>query len=181
MSEESLIEFLRSKKEAKQALCDRLAFEQKMPLIALVIDNELSDRDERIIEKLLEGAHSLNVEIVVLADTNLDSFSFPHVHHVPYSQNDREAVLRASDMMVALPHNDIEEWLLNGVVPISHARKEVSDYNPTKETGNSFIYGDYEKVDHYSIFAALVRALETYKFPYDWKNIIGTGLDNSDK
>ena len=176
MGEETLIDFLKNKKTAKKGLCDKLSFDHKMPLIGLVIDLELSEDDVAIIESLLEGTSALDVEIVVLADTNLDSFSFPHVHHVPYSQQSREHLMKASDMMVALPHNDIDEWLLNGVVPITHLREGISNYDPNQEVGNSFVYGDVEDTDQWKIFAALVRALETYKFPYDWKSIVGTGL-----
>ena len=173
------MEFIKNKRTAKQELCDSLSLDQKMPLIGLVIDNELTKEDCIVIEQLLEGSTALNVEIVVLADTNLDSFSFAHVHHVPYNEKNRERLMKSADMMVALPHNDIEEWLLNGVVPITNLRDGLLNYNPTKETGNSFLYeGASKKADHWKIFAAIVRALETYKFPYDWKHIVGSGVQS---
>ena len=57
-----------------------------------------------------------------------------------------------------------------GVVPITQAfDKSIVDYNPNTESGNSFIY---KSINHWEIFAAIVRACETYKFPYDWKFIV---------
>jgi hypothetical protein len=181
MGDEQLSDFIKNKKAAKQEMCSSLSLDCKLPLIGLVIDNELTEDDCLVIEQLLEGSTALDVEIVVLADTNLDSFSFAHVHHVPYSEKNRERLMKAADMMVALPHNDIEEWLFNGVVPITNLRDGLLNYSPTKETGNSFVYEGASgksrgEADHWKIFAAIVRALETYKFPYDWKHIIGSGV-----
>ena len=64
--------------------------------------------------------------------------------------------------------------LLNGTIPVSPARAEIADYNPNRETGNGFVY---KNTDSWCMFAALVRALETFKFPYDWNNIIRQGLE----
>lgn len=178
MSEEFLSTFLKNKKTAKKNLCDKLSLQHKMPLIGFVIDRELSTDDEKLIEKVLEGTMSLDVEIAVLADTNFDTFSFPHIHYIPYSEKNRKNLLEAADMMVALPHNDIEEWLINGVIPIADLRNGIMDYDPNRETGNSFVYGSFNNATPWNIFAALVRALETFKFPYDWKHIVNCGLDS---
>ena len=44
----------------------------------------------------------------------------------------------------------------------------LKDYNPVTESGNAFLY----KEDNLWLFyAALVRALENYKFSYDWQNL----------
>jgi hypothetical protein len=167
---------LKNKKSSKKNLCKRLSLDSKMPLITLVLDKELGAGIRELVERFLEGTSSLDVEIAVVADTNLDSFSFPHVHYIPYSEKSRKEILGAADIMVALPFNDLEEALLNGTIPVCHQCELANDYNPNAETGNSFVYGNAEAADHWKIFASLVRALETYKFPYDWKNIIFTGL-----
>jgi len=178
MGEELLEQFVKNKRETKKELCKKLAFEHSMPLIGLVLDSEVEDSHKESIEKFLEGTCSLNVEVVVVADTDLDSFSHPNVHYVPYSEASRKNLMQASDIMVALPSNDLEEMLMNGVIPISHEHELVKDYDPNSETGNGFVYGKADSVDHWKMFAALVRALETYKFPYDWKSIICSGLDS---
>jgi len=177
MGEEQIVEFMKKKETAKSALCKKLSFDCQMPLIGLVIDRGLDASQKAIIEKFLEGVGSLDVEIVVIADTDLDSFSFPYVHHIPYSEKNRKEAMQAIDMMVTLPFNDLEELWLNGVVPISCKRKGVTDYDPNRETGNAFVYGEAEKSNHWKVFAGVVRALETFKFPYDWQSIIINGLE----
>jgi hypothetical protein len=49
------------------------------------------------------------------------------------------------------------------VVPI--AAFGVQAFDPVDEKGNGFVY---TTSDPWSLYAALVRASETYKFPYDW-------------
>ena len=172
MGEELLNQFIKNKREAKKDLCKKLAFEHLMPLIGLVLDKEVEGSHKDSVERFLEGACSLNIEVVVVADTDLDSFSYANVHYVPYSETNRKDLMQASDIMVALPSNDLEEMLMNGVIPISHEHPLIDDYDPNSEMGNGFVYGEADEVDHWKMFAALVRALETYKFPYDWKNIM---------
>lgn len=181
MGEEQILEFMKTKKDAKHALCKKLSFDCEMPLIGLVIDRPLEEGHREMIEKFLEGSEALDVEIVVVADTDLDSFSFPHVHHVPYSEKNRKETMQAMDMMVTLPFNDLEEMWLNGVVPVSCKRKGVSDYDPNRESGNSFVYGDIETASCWKVFAGVVRALETFKFPYDWQSIVINGLEKLQK
>ncbi len=179
MGEESLKEFLEKKTNSKKELCKKLSFEHKMPLIGLVLDNEVEDSHRDAVERFLEGTCSLEVEVVVVADTDFDSFSHPNVHYVPYSEKSRKNLMEASDIMVALPSNDMEEMLMNGVIPISHKHELIDNYNPNSEAGNGFVYGNVNDADHWKMFAALIRALETYKFPYDWRNIISTGLKST--
>ena len=63
---------------------------------------------------------------------------------------------------------ELEEALLYGVIPVSPDAPILDNYNPVQETGNAFIFDDQTK---WQCFASLVRALETYKFPFDWRTI----------
>ena len=45
----------------------------------------------------------------------------------------------------------------------------LNNYHPNEETGNSFTY---PSTNPWDIFMALVRAHETYRFPYDWQHIV---------
>lgn len=164
---------LKRKRQTKKALAQRLAFSHKKPLLSVILDQELDESGESHLKKILEGTSFVDVQVVILADTNLMAFAFPHAIVVPYSRVGRRDLLEASDMTLAFGFNDVEEMLLHGTIPISPARAEVADYDPNHETGNAFIY---RKLAHWSVFAALVRALETFKFPYDWKNIVRQGL-----
>lgn len=175
MSRTSLDNFLKQKRQAKKTFAEKYSFSNRKPLVGIILDNELSKTDEECLKNILEGTAHIDVQVVVVADTNLDIFYSPHSIFIPYSRGNRKNLLFAADMALSFPFNDVEEMLLNGTIPISPSRSEVQDYDPNHETGNSFIY---KKEDYWCVFAALVRALETFKFPYDWNNIVRQGLGN---
>ena len=82
-----------------------------------------------------------------------------------------ETALEKANMILILNQDKklLKKAWENGVVTITNKfTNEIADYNPNNETGNSFIF---ENFNEWEIFAAVVRALETYKFPYDWKFI----------
>lgn len=174
MSTSSLDNFIKQKKEVKKFLAQKLEFNSRKPLLGIVLDKELSQGREETLKKILEGTAHIDVQVVILADTNLGIFSVPHMVVLPYSRNNRKIIMQASDMALGFEFSDVEEMLLNGTIPVSSIRREMVDYNPNRETGNSFVY---KNDDYWCIFAALVRALETFKFPYDWTNIIRQGLE----
>jgi len=53
--------------------------------------------------------------------------------------------------------------LKKGVVPIGHEKSPLlAEYHPNEETGNSFTFNE---TNPWAVFAAIVRACETYRFP----------------
>lgn len=64
------------------------------------------------------------------------------------------------------------EAMRYGAIPI--VRKtggladSVIDYNPSKQTGNGFVF---EKFDHYAFYGTIIRALEAYKYKEFWKKL----------
>ncbi len=84
--------------------------------------------------------------------------------------------LLATDMALILEEHakDIHEIMQNGVVVVGHEKSPLlENYHPNLESGNSFTFGSFNPWD---IFMALVRANETYRFPYDWQNISRNAL-----
>jgi hypothetical protein len=82
---------------------------------------------------------------------------------------DIDKALAKSNILLLLSKNDelLKKAWQKGVVPVTHAfHPNIEDYNPTTERGNSFVF---RSVNQWEIFAAIVRAVETFKFPYDWK------------
>ena len=43
------------------------------------------------------------------------------------------------------------------------------EFDANREVGFAFVYKDNSK---FSQFAAIIRAVETFKFPFDWKNLL---------
>lgn len=162
---------IKDKSEAKDKLSSMLKFHIKKPLIALFIDKELSELEERNLGLILAGVKDLSATVIAIADTNREVFS--EITVLPYNRLNRHYLLEAADIALVFSFTDVEELLANGIIPISQERPEVEDYDPNHETGNAFIY---KNTSPWSVFAAVVRAVETFKFPYDWKHIIRQGL-----
>lgn len=177
METRSINDLLKIKREAKDALAKSLKLSKNKPLLGIFLDRELTKTMERRLKVILEGIKFLDVEVVILADSDADGLKSDKLKILPYERMNRIKLLQAADMAMIFSFTDIEELLFNGVIPISGSRPEITDYNPNRETGNSFIY---KKEEPWSIFAALVRAVETFKFPYDWKHIVRQGVSSRD-
>ncbi len=174
MKDLSLDNLLREKQSAKGFLSEILGVNlEKKPLLGLFIDQELNSEDEEKMENLLEAIDAVDINVVILADSNLNAMKSARV--LNYDRKNRKKLLEAADMAVTFSFSDIEEMLIHGVIPITPSREGILDYNPRHETGNSFVY---HKDNFYGCFAALVRAMETFKLPYDWKHIIKEGVSS---
>ncbi len=126
---------------------------RKTPTLLITIPKNKTIEGEEALRKLREGLDHLDINVV--ETKQLTQSTLLKAHMVVLFQND-ETLLKLA-------------WEA-GVVPIVRPFNDtIVDYNPNTESGNSFIY---EEDNYWAIFAAIVRARETYKFPYDWKFII---------
>jgi len=125
----------------------------KSPIIYVYL-KDIRESLKKIIGPLLEGLAHMDLQVMFDEDQNL------------------EEGLKSANMMLILNEDKLllkKAWA-NGVIPITNSfTSELINYNPNTEAGNSFTF---ENFNEWEIFAAIVRALETYKFPYDWKFII---------
>lgn len=161
------------KKEVKLNFCDDFGLNSQKPLIGIFLDKDLSSKEEKILMNFLKGMPVLSATVVILADGEYERVSRNNVKVIPYNRENRQKLMEGADMAVSFEFNDVEEMLICGTVPISNKRKEMQDYNPNTETGNGFVYG---VENEWAIFAAVVRAIETFKFPYDWKHLVSGKL-----
>ena len=171
MPDSSFRNLLRDKKKVKKSLFDKLSIKSTKPLLGIILEKELPKKDEETLFHLLEGLRNTDLEVIILGSDKFKKKSYL----LPYTKKNRKVLLEASDMALSFSFNDVEEMLLHGTIPISDTRPEIKDYNPNQEMGNSFIY---KSNNQWSMFAASIRALETFKFPYDWQNIIRQGLES---
>lgn len=133
-----------------------------------------------LIDSLLPGILELPVCIVVRAKGGkrfgerimaLQKTNRHRIGMMPDDDTEMRKMLAGSDMsLFACAHDDgeLELALRYGCVPISANREPLEDYDPVQETGNAFLY---ESPTVWQTFAALVRALETFRFTFDWKTI----------
>ncbi|MDP7069209.1 MAG: hypothetical protein QF815_01675 [Candidatus Peribacteraceae bacterium] len=134
-----------------------------------------------LLEQILPGLLSLDVQILILGKGSsqfgelFTKLSKDHPHRIAIIPNDEVSIRKmfaAAD--VALYFSDpakLSELPLGmsyGVVPVAPKTSALEDYNPVQEAGNGFLYNE---TDLWHCFAALVRAMETHKFPFDWRTI----------
>ncbi len=143
-----------------------------------------------LLKELLPGILSLDCELVILGKgssefgTLFTELQKQHPHRVKILKNDPaevEKMLAACDMAMCLSEpseTEVQECLRNGVVPISVESPFLADYNPVQESGNAFVF---EQLIVWHAFGALVRALETFKFPYDWRTIQRHAMESVQK
>jgi len=193
---------IEGKKSAKEEIfchfvakgeCENKLGLNKTPLILIFAtdlngDHELIKRD--LLFKILEGLIVTNSKVIVI-DTEQPSdlkdlgeiskmFDKQVIWYNPKSdqsgkireEKEIDRLLLAADMALMFNHHlELIQLLMNyGVIILGDDDSPLlENYNPNKETGNSFTF---KHKDAWGIFATLIRALETFKFPYDWQNIV---------
>lgn len=174
---------LQNKEKNKIAFCQDfgLNYNKKTPLLCLTFPltekNNLGTLQD-IIQGILE-------QDVVLAVTGIgtkkyqDFFNELAEEHpkqiVIVSDNDgnKRKIYAASDIFLATAvteecKEEMEKAMNYGVVPVCPENELVKGYDGAKEEGDAFIYSEKSP---WNFFAALIRAMENFKFPYDWKTI----------
>lgn len=160
----------RAKKEQKQKDWG-LKVDAKIPMV-LVMD--VDAHIQAILNEIVDGIAGIGIQLIVVMPDGEKSREFcgswqgkypEAIKCVPREDVDNDVF----DMAI------MEEVTLDGlkllkdhnIVPLAE-RGEVQQFDPVEEKGNAFLF----EGDAWSLFAALVRAAETYRFPYDWKNIL---------
>ncbi len=192
-SEEFGAKYLSLLLEGKKTAKNEMFENAKTPLM-LIFATDLNGDKELIkhdtLFKLLEGLRILNMKIVIV-DTqqpsdinNLSELENSMNTHITWynpktdnsgrgrEEKEIDRLLLAADMALLFNnHLELIHLLMNyGVITVASEKTPLlENYRPNEETGNAFLFA---KRDHWSIFATIVRAMETFKFPYDWKNII---------
>ncbi len=167
----------------KEAFCNEvgLVFDKKIPLICVTFP--LTDQNNLdMIQDIMNGILEQPVEIVLtsigtekyqkyftdLAEENKTKFAI-----TDSAEDEKRKIYAAADIILIPAHSkeclEEEEIAMRyGVVPITPPQDFTEDYNPNLERGNSFVYLTDSP---WSLFATLIRAIESFRFPYDWKNI----------
>lgn len=167
--------------DKKAAKTDLLPKDVKGPLLVIFAPSSNGGKGfpQEQFYQLLEGLLILQSHVVVVSDDEhadaqasvRGKFTWINAKEGRNGQ-DIEKFLTAADMALVFEEHkaDMERMLNKGVVVIGHEKSPfLENYKPNEETGNAFTFGSMNPWD---IFRALVRAHETYMFPYDWQNIV---------
>ncbi len=135
----------------------------------------------KVFAELLQGLLILPMRVVVLSEheapNNLEKGKIGWVNLSQFKTEKSAAknkvqYLMAADLGLIFEEHQamIQELFENGVVPVGAEKSPLlENYRPNEETGNSFTF---DSLNPWAIFLALGRAVETFKFPYDWQHII---------
>ena len=173
---------LEKKGKNKTSLQGELGWTPEMKRPILCLPAGMSDKlGGALFEELLPGLLSLPLEILVVGKgsskfgTLFTELAKKHGHRIAIIPNEETALHKmyaAADMALFLSdpgtQGETKLCLEYGVVPIGPECKALEDYNPVQETGNGFLYTGS---DVWHAYGAIVRAAETFKFPYDWRTI----------
>lgn len=176
------VKTLEHKSENKLALQNELGWppEKKIPL--LCIPTGMTDKlGGKLLKEVLPGILTLGMEIIILGKgddeygelfTKLTKEKGHRIAIVNDDDTQRRKMYAAADIALFLvdPEKITERTncMNYGVVPIAPSTTSLQNYNPVQESGNAFLYDGNTKWD---CFGALIRALETYNFPFDWRTI----------
>lgn len=180
------------KLENKTALQEELGWvaEPKQPIICLPtgITDALGGK---LLEEVLPGLMELNVGIVIRGCgskkyaemfTKLSKSAGHRIAIVPDDEDHLRKMLAGADISMFFAETDegdvLENSLRYGTIPVSMPREMLDNYNPVQESGNSFVF---DKSSPWLCFASLARALETFKFPYDWRTIQRHAIESMDR
>lgn len=146
------------------------------PLLVIAVDGTGASKE---LKKLLIGLKALPLNYRVLL---LDG-AWAHVTglHNTYrvSKKDAEKFFTFAHM-VLFPSKKPSKTLIkaavaHSAVPITSVEVDfLKNYTGPTENGNSF---KFQEPSSWGMYAAIVRALENFGFPYDWKNIIKSAKD----
>lgn len=180
------------KTRAKQALQKELKWveEPRRPLI--IIPQELDERTGgSLIKEMLPGLLALDICIVIRGRGSasigslLTSLHRQHPECIAILPDTPESLLRmihAGDMALFChdpsKSKECALCLMSATIPIApdSSGSLLHNYDPVQESGNAFLF---ERVNPWHAFAAIVRACETFKLPFDWRTIQRHCLDPS--
>lgn len=192
-----------AKKEAKVEIMggNKLSAEQakniaKTPLF-IIFATELNSTKELVSRELLfqliEALSVTNAKVLVVdADresdlANLGDLAKTDKHVIWYNpmtdnqskrreEKEIDRLLLATDVAVVFSyHLELIKLMKSyGIVCIAPAAAVIlENYKPNEESGNAFLY---KRADAWGIFEAIIRALESFKFTFDWQHIIKNAL-----
>ncbi len=134
-----------------------------------------------LLEELIPGLMTLPIELLIRGKgtkeygelfTKLAQDKDHRFAIVPDKDEAVKTMLAASDaaLFLADPSEEpeLKACLEYGAVPITPESSGVETYDPIQEKGNAFTYSD---TNVWEAYAAIVRAMETHRFPFDWRTI----------
>lgn len=132
--------------------------------------DKFNPKNKNEIIQLLEGVLTLPVSLYIKPElfSQIKNLNFEERASLIVCEDPEKESL---DMALIFEEKYLS-LIKRGVVPILDSKlaekNNILEFDPLNEKGFCFVF---EIKSKWSIFAALVKAVENYKFPYDWENI----------
>lgn len=146
------------------------------PSIALILVPDYPDSLLEMLENMADGLKDLSVQIALVDPHDQELGSRLQALHqrlpkqIIVIQQTAELDEEVFDVVLL---DDLDDLHLKDLkafkrVPLASSGL-IQGFDPVEETGNGFCY---QKNDFWSLYAAVVRLTENYRFSYDWGNIV---------
>lgn len=184
---------LQNKEKNKIAFCQDfgLNYDKKTPL--LCITYPLTEKNN--LDMLVDIIQGILEQDVVMAVTGIGTKKFQdffnelakedpkRVAIISDNDGNKRKIYAACDIYLTTASTEeckeeIEKAMNYGAVPICPPNDLVSNYNGAKEEGDGFVYTENSP---WSFFASFIRAIENFKFPYDWRTIQVAAMTEPDE
>jgi hypothetical protein len=146
-----------------------------LPLIGYFAEHE----DEvKLLESFFDGVAAMKCPFVIFwsGRGKLPLFIYEKAIVVTPRDKQFEGLWQACDMAFCFRQKSVKKAFDAGVVPlVPNGVRSVANYDPRCESGNGFVF---EKMNVWMAYGALIRAVETYQFPFDWKCMVGNAEGN---
>ncbi|NVP17377.1 hypothetical protein HUU51_01540 [Candidatus Gracilibacteria bacterium] len=157
---------LKEKKEKNILLKKKLLLTSKNKAIGLIKINS-----KTLIKELRDALVVLPCDFVIEVEGANNEKLAENV--VAISKVDNSLLIGFDFLVCDDDIDNLNSYFELGITPIvsnkNHLSSLLKEFIPAKNEGNSYIYSSLDK---WSIFYALVRYLENYKFPFDNKNLV---------
>jgi glycogen synthase len=166
-------------------------YEDNNHFMVLITTPLFEENNAKLWVDILPGLSDMGFQVVIRGNASnefkniVEAFSSDHPSLCAIiDEEDYKDAYEVSDVLLTFSSDkktksEVLYGLSKGVIPIvvhDFPLKQLENYNPNLESGNSFMY---YKNTPWAVFATLIRAYENYRFPYDWKNICKSAVKSS--
>jgi hypothetical protein len=164
-----LTEILNEKKRQTETIKNKFKLLKKNKILWIVVmDNK------EIISDLLKWLSVLPVDLIILSKEEFGKYdSMIYLNEVNDSLLFWIDFIVCDDCMWKL-WDYLKKWIVPIVAKDNYLNNILNEFNPVKSEWNAFFYTE-DNV--WSIFYAVIRYLENYKFPYDNRNLVKNVID----
>ncbi|MBW7954920.1 hypothetical protein H3C61_03845 [Candidatus Gracilibacteria bacterium] len=150
------------KKNNSKILKDFFKLKNK-PTGLIIVENEEN------IDFLLDGLEQLSCDFVIKTKSEMGK----KINIIKTNEISKDFLSGFDFVVTDNKESSLQQYLKNGITPIvpenNYLSSILKEFNPLTSEGNSFLY---KENNSWSMYYAIIRYLENYKFPYDNRNLV---------